>query len=229
MNPNLVRTVLTAAALWIAARPGSLSAGPNDYPPAYNVAVGKAFECFHTRDFVAAMKYLDEADRAVPQTPAVLNARGAIAIEKRQFDQGAKYCIAALEKDPQFFLARFNLGEIPFMQKRYPEARALYEEVLAAQPSNELVQYRIFLTYLLDKNEASAHAALNRIRYPGDTGAYYYAHAAWEFSRGNTTEAVRWLNAGDWIFSKEKNIYLADPLADLGWIKRNANGKSSAE
>jgi tetratricopeptide (TPR) repeat protein len=229
MNRNLVRISLLAAAVWIAILPGSLPAGGNGYPAAYTAALAKAFDCFHTRDFVAAARYLDEADRAVPQTPPVLNARGAIAIEKRHFEEGAKYCIAALEKDPQFFLARFNLGEIPFMQKRYAEARPLYEEVLAAQPSNELVQYRIFLTYLLEKNDATAQESLARIRYPGDTGAYYYAHAAWEFAHGNATEAMRWINAGDWIFSKVKNVYLADPLVDLGWLKRNASRVSSAE
>jgi tetratricopeptide (TPR) repeat protein len=229
MTPNHVRTLLTAAALWIAASAAGLHAAPKPLPPAYSVALTEAFDCFHKRDFGGALRYLDEADHVVQDTPAVLNARGAIAIERRDFDQGAKYCLAALEKDPQFILARFNLGEIPFMQKHYAEARSLYEEVQAVQPGNELVQYRIFLCYLLEKNEAAAQEALDRVKFPGDTAAHYYANAAWEFAHDRPEKAQEWLDAGDNIFNKAKNVYLADPLVDLGWLKRKKYSKSGAE
>lgn len=220
MNRISPRSVLAAAMSIVMAGAGRLASAGDAPPPEYTVAVGKAFDFFHKRDFVSANRFLDEADRFVPDTPAVLNARGAIAIERKQFDDGIKYCTQALEKDPQFFLARFNLGEIPFLQKHYAEARTFYQQVLASQPSNELVQFRIFLTYLLENNEASAKAALDRVKFPGDTAAYYYAHAAWDYTHGDKRGASDWVNNGDWIFGKENNVYLADPFYDLGWLKR---------
>ncbi len=189
---------------------------PVDYGRIFRLAV----ESFHGRDFDAALARLAEADKLAPDTPVALNMRGAIAIERRQFADGAKYCQAALKKDAKLFPARFNLGEIPFLQKQYAEARKVFQALLAEDSKNEMLQYRVFLTYLLEKNEDAAVKALDSLKFPSDTGAYYYAHAAWEFAHDNEKEALHWIQSGDWIFSPERNLYFADVLRDLGWLKR---------
>jgi predicted Zn-dependent protease len=191
----------------------------------YGRIIRQAVERFHARDFDAALARIAEADKLAPDTPIALNMRGAIAIERRQFAEGAKYCEEALKKDPKFFPARFNLAEIPFLQKQYAEARRIFGALLAEEPKNELLQYRVFLTHLLEKNEGAARQELEKLKFPSDTGAYYYAHAAWEFAHDNEKEALRWIQAGDWIFTPEKNIYFADVLRDLGWLKRQEQGK----
>jgi tetratricopeptide (TPR) repeat protein len=195
---------------------------PAPLPPAYHQAIQEAVRRFHARDFDATLARLDEADKLAPANAITLNVRGAIAIERRQFDQGTRLLRDALKLDPKFFPARFNLGEIPFLQKRYAEARQIFEDLLVDDPGNELLLFRIFLTFLLEGNEEAARTALTKIKFPGDTGAYYYAQAAWEFSRGNEPEAQKWIKSGDWVFTREKNIYFADVFYDLGWLKRDA-------
>ena len=54
--------------------------------------------------------------------------RGAVAIEKGQFEEGLKFCQQALKLDPKFFPARFNICEIPFQQGK----NALVEKIAEA-------------------------------------------------------------------------------------------------
>ena len=92
----------------------------------------------------------------------------------------------------------------------------------SALTPSELLQYRVFLTYVLEKNDDAALEELDRMKFPSVTGAYYYAHAAWEFAHGNQTEALSWVYSGDWVFSRAKNTYFADVMYDLGWLTRPA-------
>ena len=190
------------------------------YPEDFQKVVVQIVKAYHDRDFPAVMQLLDEADKIVPGTALSLNTRGAIAIEEHRFEDGEKYCKLALEKDPTYYPAQFDLAEIPFMQKRYDEARRIYEGMLAKHPHDELLQFRIFLTYLLEHNDAQAGKALAEIKFPSSTAAYYYAHAAWDFQRGNGDKAKGWVRSGDWVFSRTANTSYQDVFYDLGWLER---------
>ncbi len=178
---------------------------------------------FLARDFKLTLARLAVADQIIPDTPMALNTRGAIAIEEKRYDEGQKFCEAALKKDSTFFPAQFNLAEIPFQKKDYAGARKIFRHLLGEEKrpdSIELLQYRVFLTYVLEKNDDAALEELDRMKFPSVTGAYYYAHAAWEFAHGNQTEALSWVYSGDWVFSRAKNTYFADVMYDLGWLTR---------
>jgi hypothetical protein len=58
------------------------------------------------------------------------------------------------------------------------------------------------------------------IPFPGDTPAYYYANAAWEFAHESPEEAKKWLGRADWTFGPEKSALFADSLYEIGWMKR---------
>lgn len=197
-------------------------------PPAteFRVALQKAIELFNTRKFAEAAQWCDQLDKLQPNSAVVTNMRGAIALEEGRYEEGAALCQKAIDIDPKFFPARFNMAEVPFLQKRYSEARAIYEVLQAEDPKNELLQYRIFMTYLLEGNDGAAEEALRKVRFPGDTAAYYFAHAAWEFQHGKKEEGESWINSANWVFSPQKNIYFADVLYDLGWMKRPVNAET---
>jgi predicted Zn-dependent protease len=185
--------------------------------------LNEAIRAFNGRDYDSALAKISEADRMFPDTLYALNMRGAIAIEQRKMDDGEKYCLEALKRDPRFFPARFNLAEIPFVQKHYAAARKRFEDLLSEEPKNELLQYRIFLTHLLERNDTEARKALDALPFPSNTAAYYYAHAAWEFAHGNEAAAKGWIRSGEWVFPLAKNSNFADVLYDLGWLKRPEN------
>jgi tetratricopeptide (TPR) repeat protein len=154
--------------------------------------------------------------------------RGAVAIEERRFEEGRNLCIEALKLDPKFFPARFNLAEIPFVKGNYAEARNIFQRLEEENPRDELLQFRIFLTYLLEKNEAAAKDALDRVPFLSNTPVYYYSYAAWEFAHGNAKAGKDWVDRGNWVFPPFKTRNYADVFYDLGWLARPGSVPSSA-
>ncbi len=197
-----------------------------DYPIEYRKALAEMAKAFNDRDFERTLVAIDKADQIVPPTVHTLNTRAAIMIERHQWDEGIKLCRQALKIDPRYYPSRFNLAEIPLMQSKYAEARELFQKMLDENPRDELVQFRVFLTYLLEKNDTAAREALGKIKFPSDTPAYYYANAAWEFAHANESEGAAWVARGDWIFGYDKIVNFSESLVQLGWIERPVRGES---
>lgn len=192
------------------------------YPAAYVKAVGEVIRAFRARDWPQTLELLDRADKIHPPTPVTLNTRAAIAIEEKKFEDGARLCQKALKLDPKFYPARFNLAEIELVQGRYAEARKAFEKFVRENPKDELARFRVFLTFLLENNYDDARRSIDQIPFPGDTPAYYYANASWEFAHDRASEGHKWLGRADWIFGPERSEIFADSLYELGWIKRPA-------
>jgi tetratricopeptide (TPR) repeat protein len=201
----------------------SVSAGAesiNNYPPAYASLLRDAVRSFSERDFATAVALINKADSLHAPTPMSLNVRGAVAIEEKRFDEGRTLCLDAMKLDPHFFPARFNLGEIPFVQGKYAEARNIFQKLQDENPKDELLQFRIYLTYLLEKNEAAAKDALEHVPFLSNTPIYYYSHAAWEFAHGNEKVGKEWVDRGNWVFPPFRTRNFADVFFDLGWLQR---------
>ena len=207
---------------FIPSTPVPASSAAKLYPAAYVKAVGEVIRLFRTRDWAATLEALDKADKIHPPSPVTLNTRGAIAIEQKNFEEGARLCQEALKLDPKFYPARFNLAEIQLVQGNYAEARKMFEKFVRDNSKDELARFRVFLTFLLEKNYDDARRAIDLIPFPGDTPAYYYANASWDFAHDRATEAHKWLGRADWTFGPEKSAMFADSLYELGWIKRPA-------
>ncbi|MDP9253778.1 MAG: tetratricopeptide repeat protein, partial [Verrucomicrobiota bacterium] len=152
-----------------------------------------------------------------------LDLRGVIYMQRGQFDQATKSFRAAHEADQALFSPRIHLGEVLFREKKYAEAREVYESLLKETNvliSNERLRYAVFLTYLAAQNEGSAHGALNRIKFPTETPVYYYAQAAWEFAHNRKGDAQKWINTAGQIFDAKNIAWCARPLYDFGWLKK---------
>ena len=191
-----------------------------DAPPSYRDAMYAAMRSFTTRDFDGARAVVQKADSSYQQTPVSLNILGAIAIEERKFDQGRALCLQALNQNPRFFPARFNIAEIPFVQGKYAEARAMYERLQQDEPKDDLLKFRIFLTYLLEKNDAQAREQLDQIPIINDTPISFYANAAWDFAHGDQVGAKKWLSSGLRTFPPIRHVNFVEVFYDIGWLKR---------
>ncbi len=187
--------------------------------PEYLNALREAVRAFNARDFTATVKAIDAAEALSPPNALTLNTRGAALIEQNKFADGADYCRKALAIDPKFYPARFNLCEVPLVQKRYPEARGMFQQLLEESPKDELVQFRILLTWLLEGKDEEARRALESIPFPGNTPAYYYGNAAWEFTHGNPEEANKWVMRGNWVFKPDVTANFSQPFLEIGWLK----------
>jgi tetratricopeptide (TPR) repeat protein len=194
-------------------------------PSRYQFLLVESMQRFQLRDFKGALAYVDKADEVLPPTAWSLNIRGAIAIEMHNFELGLKHCSDALKLDPNFFPAKFNICEIPFLQGQYSEARRLWGQIYSGlgptDSSNELIIYRIYLTYLLENNMTQAKEWLEKLPFPSQTPSYQYAHAAWARQQGDMKKWEEWLQSAAFIWPEMKRSEYVDVLIQLGWMKRD--------
>lgn len=195
-----------------------------DTPRRYQFLITEAMNRFRIRDFKGAVEYVDRADEVLPPTAWSLNVRGAVAIELREFERGAKFCSDALLLEPGFFPARFNLCEIPFLQGQYAEARTLWlklsSDMKKGDPFQELLTYRIFLTWLLEKDFERAKECMEKLPFPSQTPAYQYAHAAWARQNGDIAKWDEWVRSAAFIWPESRRSEFVDVLIQLGWMQQ---------
>lgn len=194
---------------------------PKDMPPEFIKTLQSAMRTFATRDFNTALALVEKAELLYQPTAMTVNVRAAVAIEGKKFDEGRELCLKALQLDPKFFPALFNLAEIPFMQGKYAEARLAYEKLLDDETSVDLIKFRLYLTYLLEKNDEVAKQHLEKIPLLNDSPIYFYAHAAWEFAHGDQKKAQTYIDSAETVFPKPKLGNFVDVFYDIGWLKRS--------
>ena len=171
-----------------------------------------------------ALTLLEKALKETPPPPElqVLALRGTIALEQGKFEEAIAAFSSATEKEPFFYGPRLSLGDTLLRAKKWAEARAAYEKVMADTNIlilHERMRYAILLTFLGEKNETEAKAALDRLVFPTESPSYYYAQAAWAFAHDKKKDGAKWLQRAEEIFDDKKTAWYARPLYEFGWIK----------
>jgi tetratricopeptide (TPR) repeat protein len=193
----------------------------------------KAFRDFDANNFAQALKELDAIDARQPDLAESQNLRGVILMRQGSYDKAEAALRKAIEIDPKFWNARFNLAEIPFLRKDWPEARTRFEGLIGGNSSElqaeatQLIQYKILLTYLLEGKENMIEPILNKFELSTDTPAVYYANAAVALHHKNAKEAKDWMTAADKSFSAQQNKLFAESFYEVGWMDKPA-GQSRA-
>jgi len=185
-------------------------------------AVEAAKRHFAAGNFDDALAQLNKIGPAEKQNSDALDLRGMIYRQQDKLEEAKKAFQAATESDPSRIAPRLHLGDLLVREKKFADARDIYEKLLREttfQIPSEKLRYGIFLSYLLAEDEANARRALERIKFPTESPAYYYAQAAWEFAHKKEGEARRWIQAARRIFDPEASAWFAQPLYDAGWIK----------
>jgi tetratricopeptide (TPR) repeat protein len=228
---------------WLQKQAGQTRAALELTTPAERAAKGKAFarsrveqarQAYQQRDFVAARKFIDDADAADPNQPATLNLRGEILLEQKQFDQAEAEFKKALKADSKFRQAQFNLALVPLKKKDYATARDRFEALLSKATGGDkseaaqLIKFNVYMTWLLEGKDSRAQKLMEQFQFTGDTPALYYAQAAWEFKHNNPTKATDWITSAKKIYSPALNIVFADSFYDLGWMQSPALATSPA-
>ena len=193
----------------------------------------KAFREFDANNFPEALRQLDAIDARQPDLAESQNLRGVIFMRQGIYDKAEAALHEALRIDPKFWNARFNLAEIPFLRKDWPEARSRFQELLTNNIADlqgeaaQLIQYKILLTYLLEGKENMVDSILAKFELSPDTPAVHYANAAIALQRKNTKEANEWMAAAQKNFTPQLNKLFAESLYEVGWLEKAA-GQSRA-
>src|ERR1700730_14888821 len=185
----------------------------------------EAQKAFQQRDFTAARKFVDDADTADPNQPAILNLRGEILMEQNEFDQAEAAFKAASKADPTFREVDDDLAQVPFKKKDYTQARSRFETLFNQTPggdknqASQLIKFKIYMTLLLEGKESRAQKMMEQFQFTGDTPALYHAQAAWEFKHNNPNKGGDWIASAKKIYSPALNVIFADAFYDLGWLE----------
>jgi tetratricopeptide (TPR) repeat protein len=193
----------------------------------------QAQQAYEQRDFDRAAKLAEQADTTQPDQPAVLNLRGEILLENGKFKEAEEFFSKALKIDSKFREAQFNLADVPFRQKEYDKARERFQALLKQTPggdknqASQLINFKIFMTYLLEGKDSKAQNIREQFQFSGDTPALYYAEAAWEFKHGKPDTANDWITSARKIYPLASNAAYGSGFYDLGWLKVGPNASLS--
>ncbi|PYK44988.1 MAG: hypothetical protein DME46_05440 [Verrucomicrobia bacterium] len=185
----------------------------------------QALQAYEQRDFDSAARLAEQVDTADPNQPQILNLRGAILLEQQKYDEAEGYFKEALKVDSKFREAQFNLAEVPFRNKDYAKARDRFQALLKQTPGGDknqaaqLINFKVFLTYLLEGKDSRAQKLMEQFQFSGDTPALYYAEAAWEFKHDNADKGNDWVTSARKIYPSASNAVYSAGFYDLGWLK----------
>ncbi|MGA7275407.1 MAG: tetratricopeptide repeat protein, partial [Candidatus Udaeobacter sp.] len=187
-----------------------------------------AYKAFDSNKYPEALKRLDAIDARQPDLAASKNLRGVILMRQGNYDEAETALQEAAKIDPKFWNARFNLAEIPFLKKDWPEARKRFEQLLSsggpdlAKEASQLIQYKILLTYLMEGKGDMVDSILAKLELSPDTPAVDYVKAAVALQQKNQNEAKDWINAAEKNFSPQLNKLFAESLYEAGWLEKPA-------
>jgi predicted Zn-dependent protease len=186
----------------------------------------RAFREFNANHYEQALKELDAIDARQPDLAESANLRGVISMRQQKYDEAEKALQKALSVDPKFWNAKFNLAEIPFLQKNWAEARNRFQALLFGNDLQlqgealQLIQYKILLTYLLEGKENMVDSVMAKLELSPDTPAVHYANAAMAFQHKDDKTAKDWLGKAEKNFSPQLNKLFAESIYEIGWMEK---------
>lgn len=155
----------------------------------------------------AALAKLEVMEKQLPDDPLVLNLIGSAYSKKKDYLAAETYFRKAVKKSPNFFPAIFNIGEIYFLQKKYAEAREHFQAMRGSDARHELLQFKLVLCDLALNETERAKKVMDAIKYPGNSPAWYYAHAAYENKMGNNKKAREYVAGAQYIFGPKTSLF----------------------
>lgn len=191
---------------------------PTDPEEKYKTAYVRSAQAFSRNDLENAIKFLDIAEQSKPGQANTANLRGAIYTRQRDWPKAQAAFEEALKLQPDLPMAQFNLGEVLFLNKKYPEARERFQIFVNSQPKNDLGLYKIYLCDLLGANPARAQDFLNSLEPSPNSPIYYFSKAAEAFVKGDKVAAMEFVGSAYRIYPPDANATFADSLVEKGYL-----------
>ncbi len=180
------------------------------------VAVEEAIASFNDKKYDEALARLREAEKLDPESPFIHNLIGAAYAKKKDYAAAKTAFEKALEESPGYFPANFNVGELLSMQKMYPQALEYFARMLRSYPENELLQFKVVLSLLLTDQINEARDLANRMKFPGEEPAWYFAQAAIHLKENQKRKALGFISSAKSIFPGKTDLYV-EAFDELGW------------
>ncbi len=180
----------------------------------------QALNAFAGEKYADALAIVEDLIKARPLDTQLLLVRGNILLKMEKWPQAVDQFNAILKNNPKDASARYGIAECSYYQQKYADARDLYQKLSADDPRNDLFTYKIYLTYLMEGNMTEAKNRLDKFDFAGNSPAYYFAQAAWNYKQGKTADAEGYIASSVGIYPPISNNLFADPLMSAGWLKK---------
>ena len=204
---------------------------------AYGEHFFRANNLFKQKRIFECLEAIEKLHAIYDKNPATLNLQGACYVEFRSFDKARMAFAKAEKSSPGNFNVRFNVAEIEFVSKKFPEALKQFEVLLVEakkDPSGlqmlPIIKFKVLLCRLKGGDVAGATEVIADRNYLDDTPLFYYGKAALAYHSDKGSEAEEWLARAGRIF--RDNTILApwqDTLIEFGYIKSFYGGDLEVE
>lgn len=179
----------------------------------------RIFELYEAGKYADARVLIAQLSKPVQQDPEILTARGAVECQLGNYVDGLAAFKLALEKAPNSFWSTFNIAEIYLRQERWDDAEEIYAKLLGDPARGELVRFKIVMLNVLRGKPEEAQRIAGGFKFPSDTPAYYFAHAAIEFGGGNREAALDWIAEGERSFIGRVPTVYYRSFFWTGWLR----------
>lgn len=200
--------------------------------------LGDAQRLFTGKRIFEALEMVNKAQAIYPDSPDLLNLRGACEVEFRDFDKALhsfKEADAVHPGNPDIV---FNVAEILFVKKDWDAAESAFSKALALVGKDpegskfqlsRLVEFKLMLCKIKLGKQAEAASMAEKYDYLDDSPYPYYAEAAIHFSEGRELEAESAMARGGRIFQNPAILApWQDTMIEFGYIKGFFGGDSDA-
>ncbi|WP_367872153.1 tetratricopeptide repeat protein [Luteolibacter sp. Populi] len=195
----------------------------------YGEKLNETRRLFNDKRIFEAVNKANETSAIFPDDPELLSLIGACQVEFRNFDKAMeafKKADSLAPNDPQTL---FNVAELNFVTKNWPEAEINLAKVIAFSPPghdqpafqlNRLTEFKLLLVKLKLNKAAEAASIAQKYDYLDDSPFPYYAKAAVLFSEGKDIEAEGQMARAARIF-QDPNIVAPwqDTMIEFGYVK----------
>jgi tetratricopeptide (TPR) repeat protein len=193
----------------------------------------EANRLFQQKRVFEALSALNKAEAIFPDSPELLNLRGACLVEFRSFDKAMTAFEAASRLSPDDGSIKFNIAEVLFVSHDWQKAHDKFIEVLEGLNKDaevkspdyqlalrRLVEFKILLCLKkLGKHEEAVKLA-DKYDIDDDSPFHCYAKAALYYEQGDQIKAEEWLARAGRIFRDPATISpWQDTLVEYGYIK----------
>ena len=185
----------------------------------YQAMLAELLQAFDAERYGKALELVEAAELVFPDNPLFLNVHGAIYLKLRGWEKARAFFTQALEANPESFPARFNLGEAIFMEGDHEASLSYFENLNRMYRENELIEFKLVVLFCLTNRMEDAAYLAKRMRYPGNSAAWYFANAAVFLAKGERAQGWRYLDAASIIFASSNLAIYNETLAEAGYLK----------
>ncbi|GEM_PF-3965622 len=170
-------------------------------------ALSRISQWISEKDFARARQEIQKLEAEHPDDIRVLMLKGAVHAGERSYPEALDAFRTALDRAPNSAAAMMNLAEIEFVMGKYSEAETHYRKLLATQPKNPQIPFRLFLCAQITNDPAAAERYLNHPAIGTQSLEWHYMTAARELYSGNRETGLKILEKARLLFGEKSRPY----------------------